>query len=91
VAVVYGLRDNFACRHCYRLAYESQQEPIRMRNQTFLIPFRKGRRICISVPYERPCRAYEIAKDRSIQGVMDRASVVVTLKYIQVSVPKKYI
>jgi hypothetical protein len=31
VAVLYGLRDYFACRHCYRLTYESQQEPIRER------------------------------------------------------------
>ena len=28
VAVLYSLRDYFACRHCYDLAYESQQEPI---------------------------------------------------------------
>ena len=27
VAVLYCLWDYFACRHCYELAYESQQDP----------------------------------------------------------------
>jgi hypothetical protein len=84
VAVLYGLREYFACRHCYRLAYESQQEPIRMRGllkaQKILI--RLGAKPDVLDPfpekplrmhwrtYQRLHRAYEIAKDRSIQGIL---------------------
>jgi hypothetical protein len=78
--------DYFACRHCYRLAYESQQERIRMRGllkaQKILI--RLGAKPDVLDPfpekplrmhwrtYQRLHRAYEIAKDRSIRGVLGR-------------------
>jgi hypothetical protein len=84
VAVLYSLRDYFACRHCYKLAYESQQEPIRMRGlvkaQKILV--RLGAKPDVLDPfpekpprmhwrtYQRLRRAYEIAKDRSIRGVL---------------------
>jgi len=84
VAVLYGLREYFACRHCYRLAYASQQEPMRERG------FIKARKILIRLgaepdlldgfpekplrmhwrTYERLQRTYEIAKDRCFRGVM---------------------
>ena len=86
MAVLYCLRDYFACRHCYELAYESQQESIRERG------FIKARKILIRLgakpdlfelfpekpprmhwrTYERLRRVYEIARDRSIQGVLGR-------------------
>jgi hypothetical protein len=31
VALLYGAGELFACRHCYDLAYESQQESLRYR------------------------------------------------------------
>jgi hypothetical protein len=84
VAVLYGLGDYFACRHCYRLAYESQQESMRERGfikaQKILI--RLGAKPDLFEPfpqkpprmhwrtYERLQRTYEIAKDRSFRGVM---------------------
>jgi hypothetical protein len=84
VAVLYGLREYFACRHCYGLAYASQQEPIRERG------FIKARKILIRLgakpdllepfpekptrmhwrTYRRLYRAYENARRRCIQGIM---------------------
>jgi hypothetical protein len=86
VAVLYSLRDYFACRHCYKLAYESQQEPIRMRGlvKAQKIRTRLGGDVNIfsAFPkkppgmhwrtYKRLRRAYEIAKDRSLRGVLGR-------------------
>ena len=86
VAVLYGLRDYFACRHCYRLAYESQQEPIRMRGliKAQKILTRLGAKPDVLDPFpEKPprmhwrtyrllYRTYAIAKDRSLQGILRR-------------------
>jgi hypothetical protein len=86
VGVLYALRDYFGCRHCYGLASESQQEPIRMRGllkaQKILIRLGAEPKVLDLFPekpprmhwrtYERLHRAYEIAKDRSIRGVLGR-------------------
>jgi hypothetical protein len=86
VAVLYGLRDYFACRHCHGLAYESQQEPTFMRGllKAHKILIRLGAKPDIFEPfpekpprmhwhsYERLLRAFEIAKDHSIRGVLGR-------------------
>jgi len=84
VAVLYRLGDYFACRQCYGLVYESQQEPTYMRGllKAQKILTRLGARPDIFKPfpekpprmhwrtYERLHRAYEIAKRRSIRGVL---------------------
>ena len=84
VAVLYRLREYFACRHCYGLVYESQQEPTYMRGllKAQKILTRLGARPDIFKPfpekpprmhwrtYERLHRAYEIAKRRSIRAVL---------------------
>jgi hypothetical protein len=86
VAVLYGLRDYFACRHCYGLAYESQHEPTFMRGllKAHKILIRLGAKPDVFDPfpekppgmhwrtYERLHRGYEIAKDRSLRGVLGR-------------------
>ena len=86
VAVLYGAGNYFACRHCYGLAYETQQQSARWRG------FAKARKILMRFgakpdllepfpekpprmhwrTYERLHRVYEIARDRSIQGVLGR-------------------
>jgi hypothetical protein len=86
VAVLYGLRKYFACRDCYELAYESQQEPTFMRGllKAQKILNRLGAKPDIFEPfpekpprmhwrtYDRLHRDYEIAKDRSIRGVLGK-------------------
>ena len=86
VAVLYFLRDYFACRDCHGLAYESQQEPIRMRGllkaQKILVRLGAKPDVLDFFPekppgmhwrtYQRLHRAYEIAKDRSLRGVLGR-------------------
>ena len=86
VAVLYGAGSYFACRHCYGLAYETQQQSarwrgfakaqkIRMRldgSVNLLEPFPEKPPHMHSRTYERLRRVYEIARDRSIQGVLGR-------------------
>ena len=86
VAVLYCLRDYFACRRCYGLAYASQQESLRERGllkaQKILIRLGAKPDLFELFPekpphmhrrtYERLRRVYEIARDRSIQGVLGR-------------------
>jgi hypothetical protein len=86
VAVLYGAGSYFACRHCYGLAYASQQEPVRERGlikaQKLLIRLGAKPDVLDLFPqkpprmhwrtYERLQRAYEIAKDRSMQGILGR-------------------
>ena len=86
VAVLYDAGNYFACRHCYGLAYETQQQSARWRG------FTKARKIRMRLDgsinllepfpekpprmhwrtYERLYRAYEVAKDRSIRGILGR-------------------
>jgi hypothetical protein len=84
--VLYGAGELFACRGCYRLAYASQQEPARERGfmKARKILIRLGAKPNLLEPfpekparmrrrtYERLRRVYEIARDRSIQGVLGR-------------------
>ena len=86
VAVLYALREHFACRRCYGLAYASQQESLRERGllkaQKILIRLGAKPDLFELFPekpprmhwrtYERLRRVYEIARDRSIQGVLGR-------------------
>jgi hypothetical protein len=76
----------FACRHCYGLVYASEQESLSERGllkaQKILSGLGAKPDIFDPFPekpprmhfrtYERLHRPYEIAKDRSIQGVMGR-------------------
>ena len=76
----------FACRRCYGLAYASQQESLRERGllkaQKILIRLGAKPDLFELFPekpprmhwrtYERLRRVYEIARDRSIQGVLGR-------------------
>jgi hypothetical protein len=86
VAVLYALREHFACRQCHGLTYASQQESLRERGllkaQKILI--RLGAKPDLFEPfpekpprmhwptYGRLRRVYEIARERSIQGVLGR-------------------
>ena len=86
VAVLYGAGNYFACRHCYGLSYETQQQSarwrgfakaqkIRMRldgSVNLLEPFPEKPPRMHWRTYERLRRVYEIARDRSIQGVLGR-------------------
>jgi hypothetical protein len=83
-AVLYGAGDYFACRQCHSLAYATQQESIRERGllkaQKILIrlgakpdvldPFPKKPLRMHWRTYQRLHRAYEIAKERSIRGIL---------------------
>jgi hypothetical protein len=86
VAILYGAGAYFACRHCYGLAYETQQESarwrgfakaqkIRMRldgSVNLLKPFPQKPPRMHWRTYGRLQRTYEIAKDRSLRGVLGR-------------------
>ncbi len=86
VAVLYGDGDYFACRRCCDLAYASQQEPVRERgfikarklrmriggDPNTLEPFPEKPPHMHWRTYERLRHVYEIARDRSIQGVLGR-------------------
>ena len=85
VAVLYGA-GIFACRHCHGLAYETQQQSARWRGFTkaqkirmrldgsvnLLEPFPQKPPRMHWRTYEQLHRAYEIAKDRSLQGILGR-------------------
>jgi hypothetical protein len=86
VAILYGAGTYFACRHCYGLAYETQQQSarwrgfataqkIRMRldgSVDLLEPFPEKPRRMHRRTYERLHHAYEIAKRRCFRGIMGR-------------------
>jgi hypothetical protein len=86
VAVLYGAGDYFACRHCCGLAYASQQESLRERGllkaqkiltrlgaiPNVLNPFPEKPPRMHWRTYRRLHRTYEVAKDRSIRGVLGR-------------------
>lgn len=87
VAVLFGAGHYFACRHCYGLAYLSQQEPIRERG---CLKARKIRMLlggdpnvleaCPEKPprmhwrtYKRLYLAYQNARGRCVQGIIGTA------------------
>jgi hypothetical protein len=86
VAVLYALREHFACRQCYGLAYASQQESLRERGllkaQKILIRLGAKPDLFELFPekpphmhrrtYKQLYRAYQKARDRCIQGILDR-------------------
>ena len=85
VSKLYGAGRLFACRHCYRLAYASQQESahqrglgksqkIRIRlggNANMLEQFPDKPKGMHSRTYERWRRVHDIAEERSNSGLMD--------------------
>jgi hypothetical protein len=86
VAILYGAGAYFACRHCYGLAYETQQQSARWRGFTkaqkirmrldgsvnLLKPFPQKPPRLHWRTYKRLHRAYALAKDRSLRGVLGR-------------------
>jgi hypothetical protein len=83
VTKLYGVGRLFACRHCYRLAYTSQQESARDRGLWKAQKIRirlGGSAIMLDFPdkptgmhwrtYDRLCRVHDAAEERSIIGPM---------------------
>jgi hypothetical protein len=84
VTKLYGVGRLFACRHCYRLAYASQQESahrrglgksqkIRMRlggSPNILEEFPDKPKGMHRRTYERWCRVHDAAEERSTIGLM---------------------
>ncbi len=83
VAVIYCAGESFACRHCYCVSYASQHEALGHRGlgKARKIRMRLGgsASLCDEFPekpvgmhwqtYDRLCRAYDIAADRSMVGL----------------------
>jgi len=81
---LYGVGRLFACRHCYRLAYTSQQESVHQRGlwKSQQIRMRLGGSASMldEFPdrpkgmhwrtYERWCRVHDAAEERSTIGLM---------------------
>jgi hypothetical protein len=84
VTKLYGVGRLFACRHCYRLAYESQQESTRHRGlgkaQKIRMQLGGSANMLVEFPdkptgmhwrtYDRLRRAHDIAEERSTIGLM---------------------
>jgi hypothetical protein len=84
VAKLYDAGRLFACRHCYRLAYASQQESARLRglwkaqkirmrlggSASMLDHFPEKPKGMHWLTYERLCRVYGAAQARSTIGLM---------------------
>jgi hypothetical protein len=84
VTKLYGAGRLFACRHCYQLAYASQQEPARLRglkkSQKIRMRLGGSENMLEEFPhkpkgmhwrtYERWCCVYDAAKERSTIGLM---------------------
>jgi hypothetical protein len=83
VTKLYGVGRLFACRHCYRLAYTSQQESARDRGLWKAQKIRirlGGSAIMLDFPdkpkgmhwrtYDRLCRVHDAAEERSIIGLI---------------------
>jgi hypothetical protein len=80
VAVLYGAGELFACRSCYGLAYESQQEDLTGRAQLKAQKFGLGGSWCPADlfpdkpkgmhwrTYERLCEAHDLAEARLLQA-----------------------
>jgi hypothetical protein len=84
VTRLYGAGRLFACRHCYRLAYASQQESIHQRGlwKAQKIRMRLGGSASLADEfpekpkamhwrtYDRLCRLHDVAEERSTVGMM---------------------
>ena len=86
VTKLYGAGRLFACRHCYQLAYASQQEPARLRalkkSQKIRMRLGGSSNMLVDFPekpkgmhwrtYERWSRVHDLAKERSLMGFVER-------------------
>jgi hypothetical protein len=86
VIKLYGAGRLFACRHCYRLAYASQQEPARLRelkkSQKIRMRLGGSTNMLKDFPekpkgmhwrtYDRWSRVHDAAKERSLMGFVER-------------------
>jgi hypothetical protein len=84
VAKLYAAGELFACRHCYGLAYESQQEPMHQRglgraqkirlqmggSQNMFEPFPDKPKGMHWRTYDRRRGAHDVAEARSTMGMM---------------------
>jgi hypothetical protein len=84
VAKLYAAGELFACRHCYGLAYESQQEPMHQRglgkaqkirmqmggSQNMFEPFPDKPKGMHWLTYDRLRSACDVAETRSTMGMM---------------------
>jgi hypothetical protein len=84
VAKLYAAGELFACRHCYGLAYESQQEPVHQRglgkaqkirmqmggSQNMFEPFPDKPKGMHWRTYDRRRGAHDVAEARFLKGSM---------------------